>query len=443
MLKKRIISMVMATLLVVSLIGCGGKQDKGETVDADIDTEYEVNEKVSGTVTLSHWMAGGTMEKISVNTVLEQFKKQYPNVTVKVNFISGDYATKMYANLAANKETDVFMVPDAEFGKWAEAGVMENLSSHVEKSDVVDPSRMWESAFGRYKWDGKSVGDGDIYAIPKDISPRVLFYNKDLLKKAGVAEPDSKTPMTFKEFADFLKKVSDKDAGIYGIGSLNWEGMVRSHGTSLLSDDYTSSNLDDPDVIEAFQIVSDMIHKYHVLPTSNELGSSSSMILFQSQRAVCYDGAIYDVANARAFDFDWDVCPLPGWSEDPYNSGYTGSVGYAVSKNCKDKDLAYLVAEYFASEVAQEILSSIGFNIPLYKDMANSDVFLQGDTAPANKQAFITAAEHQEPLYTIYTTDDQWYSVLGSRLQPLWNDSTQKAAKLLPTIKPEIDKLLQ
>ena len=450
MMKKRIVAVLMMVILLITFAACGNKQggensgdEPGDSNDPATENNGTVNTEISGTVTLAHWMAGGTMEKISVNTVLEQFKKEYPNVTVNVNFISGDYSTKMYANLAAGKEPDVFMVPDADFGKWVKAGVLENLSSYVENSNVVDPSLMWESAFGRYTWDGEKVGEGDIYAIPKDISPRVLFYNKDLLAKYNVPEPDKTTPMTYDEFLEFLKKVSRPDEGVYGIATLNWEGMVRSHGTSLLAEDYKSSNLDDPKVIEAFQKVADMIHKYHVIPTSAELGSSSSMILFQSQRAVCFDGAIYDVASVREFDFDWDVCPLPGWSEDSYNSGYTGSVGYAVSKNSENKELAYLVAEYFASETAQNILTSIGFNIPLYKDMANSSVFLQTDTMPVNKEAFIKAAESQEPLDTIYTEDDQWYSVLSSRMQPLWNDPKVKASELLPSIKPEIDRLLQ
>ena len=441
---KKVFCLVLALILLVSLAACGGGDSGAADATVDVNLgDIKVNTEVSGTVTMSHWMSGGTMEKISVNTVLEQFKKEYPNVNVKVNFISGDYSTKMYANLAAKKETDVFMVPDADFGKWAAADVMENLASYVANSEVVDPDAMWESAFSRYRWDGTNVGQGDIYAIPKDISPRVLFYNKDILAAKGVPEPDKTTPMTYAEFAEFLKKVSDPDKGVYGLAQINWEGMVRSYGSSLLSADRKSSNLTDEKVTGVFQEVADLIHVHKVMPTSAVLGSANAMILFQSQRAVCYDGAIYDVANAKSFSFDWDVCPLPAGTEDPYNSAWSGSVGYAVSKNSQNKDLAYLVAEYFASETAQKILSSIGFNIPLYKDMANSEVFLREDTLPANKQAFILGAEHQEPLDTVYTMDDQWYTVLGSRMQPLWNDATVKAKDLMAKIKPEIDGLVK
>jgi hypothetical protein len=75
--------------------------------------------------------------------------------------------------------------------------------------------------------------------------------------------------------------------------------------------------------------------------------------------------------------------------------------------------------------------------------MANSEVFLKEGTKPANKQVFILAAEHQEPLDTVFTMDDQWYSVLGSRMQPLWNDPNTKAKDLMAKIKPEIDGLVK
>ena len=395
------------------------------------------------TVTMSHWIAGGTTEKTSVNTVLAQMKKDYPNINVKVNFVSGDYSTKMYANLAAKKEPDVFMVADGDFGKWVKAGVLENLTPYVNKSKAIDISQMWASAITRYSYDGKVQGKGNLYAMPKDISPRVLFYNKDLLKKYGVAEPSKTQPMTYDQFVDFLKKLAHPNDGVWGIPSLNWEGWIRSSGTSLLSADHKSSNLNDPKLWDVFQKLSDLIHVYKVTPTSAKLDSEGAMIMFQTQKAACFDGAIYNVITARDFEFEWDVCPLPGGIESPYAAGYTGSVGYGVSKRSSQMDAAYMVAEYFCTRTAQKLLCEIGFNIPLYKDMANSSVFLKANKKPANAAAFIKAAEYQQPLDVTYTDNDQWYTVLGNRLQPLWNDANSKAAVLVPSLKSEIDRLLK
>jgi len=395
------------------------------------------------TITMAHWMAGGTTEKTSVNMVIQQLEKDYPNLTVKINFISGDYSTKMYANLAAGKEPDVFMVADGDFGKWVKAGVLENLSPYVKNSKVVDPAKIWSSAITRYSYNGTSQGTGDLYVMPKDISPRVLFYNKDLLTKYGVAEPSKTKAMSYEEFVSFLTKVTHPADGVWGIPQLNWEGWIRSYGTSLLSSNYKTSNLNDKTLQDVFQKMSDLIHVYKVIPSSTQLDSSGALIMFQTQKSACYDGAIYNVISVRDVAFDWDICPLPGGAASPYATGYTGSVGYGVSKNSKNKNEAYLVAEYFSGRKAQQLLSEIGFNIPLYKDMANSSVFLNTSKKPSNMSAFLTAAEYQQPLDSVFTDNDQWYTVLGNRLQPLWNDPSVKASVLLPSIKSEIDSLLK
>ncbi len=58
-------------------------------------------------------------------------------------------------------------------------------------------------------------------------------------------------------------------------------------------------------------------------------------------------------------------------------------------------------------------------------------------------ERIIKAAEYQQPLDVTYTDNDQWYTVLGNRLQPLWNDANSKAAVLVPSLKSEIDRLLK
>ena len=324
------------------------------TVGEKINSMYYPTKKTK--IKLAHKTTGGASEKSSVTTVLKQMEKDYPNIEVSTNFISGDYGTKMYANLAAGTEPDVFVVADRDFGAWVKAGVLENLSPYIKNTTVLDTSKMIKSAISRYTYNGKEYGKGgDIYVICKDISPRALFYNKDLLKKYGVAEPSKTDPMNYDEFVSFLQKLTHPEDGVWGITQVNWEGWIRSHGTSLLSADHKSSNLDDAKLQDSFQKISDLIHKYKDTHTSTQLGAASGAdILFQTQQAACFDGGSYYIMNIRGYGFDFDVCPLPSFSEDPFNNGHTGSVGYAVSTRSKNKNAAYLVAEYFGGRTAQK-----------------------------------------------------------------------------------------
>ena len=74
----------------------------------------------------------------------------------------------------------------------------------------------------KYTYNGKEYGKGgDIYVICKDISPRALFYNKDLLKKYGVAEPSKTDPMNYDEVVRFLQKLTHPEDGVWGITQVN------------------------------------------------------------------------------------------------------------------------------------------------------------------------------------------------------------------------------
>ena len=103
------------------------------------------------------------------------------------------------------------------------------MQSYVDKSGI-DLKDMWASALGRYQYDGKVLAKGDQYALPKDIGPSVLYYNKDLFKKAGVEFPSSEKPMTFEELLALSQKLTKKDTAgkitQYGIGPLWWEGFL-------------------------------------------------------------------------------------------------------------------------------------------------------------------------------------------------------------------------
>lgn len=450
-MKKKIAGLLVVTMLcsIFAMSGCGNRTVVEETQGGSSTNSTEegnndgtIKSDIEAKITMAHWVGLGATEKASVNTVLKQLKKDYPNIEVEVNFISGDYSTKMYANLAAKKEPDVFLVEDGVFGKWAKAGVLEDLTPYIEQSSEIDPDQMWNSAISRFSYDGEKQGSGSVYAIAKDISPRVLYYNKDLLKEYGVEEPSKTEPMNYEEFVEFLQKLTHPEDDVYGIPQISWECFTRSANTSILSEDYKSSNLNDSKLIKQFQNMSDLIHKYKVTPESASLSSEGAIIMFQTEKAACFDGAIYNLMSVMDFDFDWDVCPLPGNEENPYASGYTGSVGYAVSKNSKNKEAAYIVAEYFATRTGQEILCDMGFNIPLYKDMEPSAVVNKQGTE-ISMDVFMKAAEYQMPVDIVYTDNDQWYTVLTTRLQPLWNDSSTKASALLPSIKSEIDNLLK
>jgi hypothetical protein len=48
---------------------------------------------------------------------------------------------------------------------------------------------VWPQALARYSYDGTVVGQGTLYALPKDLGPFVMVYNKDIFDPHDVAYP--------------------------------------------------------------------------------------------------------------------------------------------------------------------------------------------------------------------------------------------------------------
>ena len=76
-----------------------------------------------------------------------------------------------------------------------------------------------------------------IYAVPRDVSNLVIYYNKNLFDKYKIKYPQSGWSM--QDYLDTAKKFAQK--GIWGTSyetdMLFWSPYLMSNGASVLSDD--------------------------------------------------------------------------------------------------------------------------------------------------------------------------------------------------------------
>ncbi len=109
-------------------------------------------------------------------------------------------------------------------------------------------------------------------------------------------------------------------------------------------------------------------------------------------------------------EYEWDVAPLPMYKEydaegnitvHGVEAGHSGSVALCISSKSKVANEAWKFIEFCASADGQAMQAEAGFAIPLQKDLANSDVFLDGQN-PRNAKVFIRAAQYE-------TAADWWY----------------------------------
>ncbi|MEU7000856.1 extracellular solute-binding protein [Nonomuraea sp. NPDC046570] len=121
--------------------------------------------------------------------------------TVKVAFQpSGvddeQYKTRIALDLKSGKGADVLAVDGIWVGEFAQAGYLKPLTDVA--GATVDTWEGWTQIPEAVQ--GLGIFDGKKYGIPLGTDGRVLFYNKDLFKKAGLT--DRWQPRSWQEIID-------------------------------------------------------------------------------------------------------------------------------------------------------------------------------------------------------------------------------------------------
>lgn len=169
---KRILSLLLVTVMILSLVACGGKTESeasgGEVVIANETNsdseEVEINIfqfKVEIVDALNHAVA--------------EYTAQNPNVKINIQTVGGgdDYGAALRAQFQSGNEPDVFNV-----------GGPQDVKDWMKKlEDLTDAP--WKELPLDGVLSGVTV-DGKIYALPYNIEGYGLAYNKAIFKAAGI-----------------------------------------------------------------------------------------------------------------------------------------------------------------------------------------------------------------------------------------------------------------
>ncbi|HET8910382.1 MAG TPA: extracellular solute-binding protein, partial [Ktedonobacteraceae bacterium] len=138
----------------------------------------------SGSVTLTvSGFSSSPAEDALVQANLKNFETAHPNIKLNWSPISGDYPTKMRANIAGNTVPDVFYLQPTMSNEYISSGKLLNLSPYMTK-DNVNASDYYSALTNPFV-----CTKGDVYGLPKDWNSLGVFYNKQMFKDAGLAEP--------------------------------------------------------------------------------------------------------------------------------------------------------------------------------------------------------------------------------------------------------------
>ncbi len=116
----------------------------------------------------------------SLKVLLPDFEKE---TGIKVDYLMnnhGDHHTKLTTNLATGSGAgDVIVVDVEKIGPFVASGGLVNLSQQYGADK-------YSENFAPYAWAQGKGADGDVYGMPVDLGPGVMYYRTDIFEKAGL-----------------------------------------------------------------------------------------------------------------------------------------------------------------------------------------------------------------------------------------------------------------
>jgi multiple sugar transport system substrate-binding protein len=435
---KKMGILLALTMSVLSLAGCSGAGGGGKA-----------------TITVS--VFAQEHEQAMYREVIAKFEEEND---CKVNFqVAGDqYWPELEASLTANTAPDVFYMGVGDIKKRVWTGKVEALDELLDTSTL---GTIWPEALNLYRYDeGNNVlGEGNIYALPKDFSAVSMAVNKAIIEKrrpeieALVQRGDlpffpeidanGNLPVyTFTEFATLCAALTFEDPTLPATsgskqvyGTHLWEDFtlqpfIWGAGGDYLNEDKTEVLYNTPEFIEGYEGFMKIVEMGGSGLSTDE---TTGYLKFLGGRAAYFPCGTWDVGAFQAIAtdeavnpnrewFDFDVAPWP--ISDSYKNlsieerqdkwaGRVDSIGYAVSSGSKNKELAAKLAYTLsADEEVQRFIAQAGGQLPNIVTMAQGEYLTDDRYFPESRVVFVRMLEGQNGrrVPTTYTFNDLWHS---------------------------------
>lgn len=240
-----------------------------------------------------------------------------------------DYWTKLQTQLSSSSAPCIVTLQSLRAANYTSQLV--DLDSLVKKNST-DLSEFDQTALTGMKVDGK------LYALPYDTGPFLMFYNRDMFKAAGVAEPQPGWTTADFEAAGAALKAKGKTLFAPNVGDIPLESLILAYnGGRVVTSDGT---LDPTNAKFAAGLdwMATLVKKGYSTEASSDASADGNAFV-NGQVAAYTDGPWSLITQKEKAKFDLGVTTLP--VGDTTETTYSAGSGFGISKECKYPDQAY------------------------------------------------------------------------------------------------------
>lgn len=379
---KKILSFALTLLLALGVAtGCGAPTGNSGSKPSEVNLHPDENV----TATLRVAVENYTAEKKIISEIGEILTAKYPNVTVKIETISGGISSQ-YATWFRNKNVpDILVNNSFDMFTLSDKGLLSDLTPYLE-AEAADPESTFDinDYYESYIKMGQANFDGEQYMIPRSADRVVCHYNKAIFKAAGVDMSLVRNGWTWDDFMTVcatLRKYYDSQDSMKAYTLVDpyftWEAVYNpifeSYGVEYY-DENGEVALESAATENALKFIKSIIdNKYASRPSVEQAGMAGNKgcMLFHSQAAslMATELSVYYPDAEKVSDY-YDVVTMP--VIPGHEKIGCGAAGYSVYDGSENKDLAWQFLRILLSKEGQNIMADSGSNyVPVRKDMAD------------------------------------------------------------------------
>jgi multiple sugar transport system substrate-binding protein len=362
--------------IAATVAACSSTSSSGDTSGAAA---------ASGEVT--YWLWDSNQLPV-YQKVADAFHAANPDVTVKLTQYSwDDYWTNVTNGFVAGTAPDVFTNHLSKYPEFVTQGQLVSLDDQLKadgfKTDVYQKGLA-------DLWVGQ---DGKRYGLPKDFDTVSIFFNKDIVKAAGVAEADlAKMTWNPSDGGSFEKTIAHltidnsgkrgDEAGfdktkikVYGLGldggsgggngQTQWSMYTGTTGWNFTDKNPWGKqyNYDKPEFQNTMTWMRGLIEKGFMPSVESITGQSSADIFGAGKYAMITNGSWMINQMFGYKGINTGLAPVPIGPNGKRSSMYNG-LADSVWVGSKNKLAAIKWVEYLGSAAAQNIVGESGVVFP-------------------------------------------------------------------------------
>ena len=269
--------------------------------------------------------------------------------------------------------------------QFEKAGWLADVSGFMNNPELTAPDLV-ESDFSAAGLQFAKADHGPMHSLPWSVDYFILYYNKELFEKKGIA-----VPTTFDQMVTAAEALNDPKRGIYGFvgrGLRNanmalWTNFFLNYGGEFL-DAKGQLLTDGPEAIEATQLYQRLLTGL-APPGVAGFNWMESMAAFTHGRAAMWidaDGWAPPLEDPNASRIVGKVgyTVVPAGPKGQFSSTYGDGIGIAQAS--PNKEAAWLYCQWAVSKLMGARLLQIGGGVPFRHSVLDDAEVRQGIKMP-------------------------------------------------------------